>query len=402
MTPPCGDSPAKPAALVLSPEPPYPAVGGGPLRTASLVEYLARKFAVDVILFREAGSPDPRAAFPAGLARRLDLLTLPRHSRSPLARCCRNLLRLALRVPPLNDRFSGYERPLARMLAGRRYDLALIEHFWCAPYVAQLEKVCGRVVLDLHNIESELLHSAVRAAGRLAAPMFRLFAGASESLERRWLPRFALALAASRRDAERVERLAPGLRVEVYPNAIPSRALPEVEKDDTVVFSGNLEYFPNRTAVKFFARKVWPKLRARWPRLRWRILGKNPAAVQGLLDPDPRIELAGPVGDAVAELARSRLAVAPMLAGSGTRVKILEAWAAGLPVVSTRLGAEGLEAQDGEHLMLADTADAIVGAVNLLLGSREWREEMGASARRLYEQMYTWEAAWQRLEEAGL
>jgi glycosyltransferase involved in cell wall biosynthesis len=175
-----------------------------------------------------------------------------------------------------------------------------------------------------------------------------------------------------------------------------------VEKDEAVVFSGNLEYFPNRAAVKFFARKVWPKLRARWPRLKWRIVGKNPDAVVGLLDHDPRIELTGPVEDAVAELARARLAVAPMLAGSGTRVKILEAWAAGLPVVSTSLGAEGLEARDGEHIMLADTAGAIFGAVNLLLGSREWREEMGASARKLYERNYTWEAAWQRLEGAGL
>jgi glycosyltransferase involved in cell wall biosynthesis len=137
----------------------------------------------------------------------------------------------------------------------------------------------------------------------------------------------------------------------------------------------------------------------RWPNLKWRIIGKNPEAVAEFVADDPRIELTGPVDDAVVELARARVAVAPLLSGSGTRVKILEAWAAGLPVVSTTLGAEGLEAVDGRDLMLADTADAIRGAINVLLGSRDWRDEMGASARRLYEHKYTWEAAWQCLDD---
>ena len=91
-----------------------------------------------------------------------------------------------------------------------------------------------------------------------------------------------------------------------------------------------------------------------------------------------------------------------MLAGSGTRVKILEAWAAALPVVSTTLGAEGLEARDGEHLLLADTAEGIRGAVESLLDSARRCEELGASARRLFEDRFTWEAAWRRLDEAGL
>jgi glycosyltransferase involved in cell wall biosynthesis len=221
-------------------------------------------------------------------------------------------------------------------------------------------------------------------------------------MERIWLPRFALTLATSQWDAERIGQLAPDACVRVYPNALPLQPLPEVEKQEAIVFSGNLEYHPNRAAVKFFARRVWPRLRRRWTNLRWRIVGKNPDAVLDLVGGDPRVDLTGPVEDAVTELARARLAVAPLLSGSGTRVKILEAWAAGLPVVSTSIGAEGLEAEDGRHLMVADTPDAIRGAINVLLGSRDWREEMGVSARRLFEQKYTWEIAWRRLEEAGL
>ncbi len=355
-----------------------------------------------MVLFCESGRPDPRASFPDGLARRIDVLRLPPHSPATLPRAARNLVRFVRGIPPLNDRFAGYERPLARLLAGRSYDLALIEHFWCAPYAAQIERVSRRVAIDMHNVESTLLARTASVEGVLAAPMFRRFAQASSALERAWLPRFALTLAASQRDAEEIERLAPGSRVSLYPNTIPSCPPPSVEKQDAIVFSGNLAYHPNRAAVKFFARHVWPGLRKRWPLLHWRIVGKNPEAVLDVTGEDPRIDLTGPVEDAVAELAQARLAVVPLLSGSGTRIKILEAWAAGLPVVSTSIGAEGLEAEDGRHLMLADTPDAIRNAVSELLGSCDRREEMGLTGRRLYEEKYTWQTAWRRLEEAGL
>ncbi len=403
MSKPCGDSEVRPqSALILSPEAPYPAVGGGALRTASLVEFLARRYTLDLIIFHEPGAPDPREASPPALARRIDVIELPRHSRSALARAGRNLVRFARGVPPLNDRFAGHQRALAHLVTGRGYDFALIEHSWCAPYVEQLGAVSRCVALDLHNIESVLAARTAAAEGTLAALLYKRFAKASAALERRWLPRFALTLATSERDAARCRVLAPAADVRVYPNAIPRRPLPTPEKEEAIVFSGNLEYHPNRAAVKFFARQVWPKLRARWPRLKWRLIGKNPQSVRGFLDRDPRIELTGPVEDAIAELARARVAVAPMLSGSGTRVKILEAWAAGLPVVSTAIGAEGLDACDGEHLMLAETADEIREAVSALLDSPGRREEMGGAARILFERNYTWEAAWSKLDEAGL
>jgi glycosyltransferase involved in cell wall biosynthesis len=402
MRKPSGDSAPEAAALILSPEAPYPATGGGALRTASLIEYLGRRRPLDVIVFRERGAADPRAAFPQGLARRIDLVELPRHSRAAAARAVRNLARFARGVPPLNDRFAGFGPALQRLLEGRSYDLSLIEHFWCAPYIVELGAVSRGVALDLHNIESTLLESTAAAEGGLAAVLFKRFARAAAALEQRWLPRFTQVLATSQNDASRLRALAPGAVVQVYPNALPWRPVPVVEKEEAIVFSGNLEYHPNRAAVRFFARQVWPALRERRPRLRWRIVGKSPQSVRGIVGGDPRVELTGPVEDAVAELARALVAVAPMLAGSGTRVKILEAWAAALPVVSTTLGAEGLEARSGEHLLLADTAEGIRGAVESLLDSARGRQEMGAAARRLFENSYTWEAAWRRLDAAGL
>ena len=100
----------------------------------------------------------------------------------------------------------------------------------------------------------------------------------------------------------------------------------------------------------------------------WRLVGKNPRAVRRFTAGDPRIEVAGEVEDAVEELARAEVAVVPLLAGSGTRLKILEAWSAGVPVVSTTIGAEGLPVRDGEHLLLADGAGAFAASGHPVTG----------------------------------
>src|SRR5205823_5028132 len=149
--------------------------------------------------------------------------------------------------------------------------------------------------------------------------------------------------------------------------------------------------------VRFFRSDVWPPLRERWPSLVWRLVGKNPEAIRRFTNGDPRIEVVGPIEDAVAELARSRVAVVPLLTGSGTRLKILEAWAAGLPVVSTALGAEGLPVRDGDTGLVADGAAAFASAVTRLLACRDLRRKLGESGRLLREKEFTWETAWTKL-----
>jgi glycosyltransferase involved in cell wall biosynthesis len=165
-----------------------------------------------------------------------------------------------------------------------------------------------------------------------------------------------------------------------------------------IAFSGNLEYHPNISAVRYFREEIWPELRARWPGLVWRLIGKNPEAVASIVSGDPRIELTGPVEDAVAELARAKVAIVPVLAGSGTRVKIIEAWAAGVPVVSTPLGAEGLSARAGEHLLLANDAVTFRDAVSSLLADGALRNRIGRAGRYQFECEFTWEAAWKCLQ----
>jgi len=387
----------RPSALFLSPESPYPIVGGGSLRSASLLTYLAQRFSVHAIVFRQPGDPDPRSSVPSGLVEKLDSIDLPYHSRNAAVRAARNSVRLIRNRPPLVDRFSGFEKELVRLMAGRRYDFAILEHFWCAEYVEQIRPHASRVILDLHNIESMWHRTLAETESSTPAAALRRFAKASLNLEHKWLPRFDNLLATSPNDALVVRRIVPTANITIYPNALPLIDAPCRTERDEIVFSGNLEYAPNVKAVRFFNDRVWPVLKLRWPDLRWKIVGRNPDRIKQLIGGDSRIDFTGAVDDALAELVSAKVAVVPIQAGSGTRIKILEAWAAGVPVVSTTLGAEGLGAISGDHLLIADQAGEFAAAVTELLESPSRRQQVGLAGRELYEQQFTWPVVWRCL-----
>lgn len=385
-------------ALFLSAEAPYPAVGGGALRSASLLEYLAQHYCVDAVLFAHSHSPAPAAGLPPGKVRRSTEIQLPDHSRAQAARAFRNARRLLLNRAPLWERFSRCPEQVANFVAGQNYDVAVIEHFWCAPYLPALR--AHKTILDLHNIESAWHASLAQSSPPLEAFAHRRFSQAYSNLEQHWLPRFDALLVASHADKQRILPL--NRQVFVYPNAIP--AISEVQRveENVIAFSGNLEFEPNRLAVAFFAAHVWPRIRSHFPLLRWRIIGKNPQAVLGSVAHDPSIELTGPVDDAVACLARAKVAVVPILAGSGTRIKILEAWASATPIVSTTIGAEGLEAEAGRHLLVVDHPEAFANSVILLLNDEILRTRLGQAGQSLCRERYTWQAAWGQLDRSSL
>lgn len=391
-----------PSALMLCPEPPFPVRGGGAIRTASLATYLSRRYELDLVIFREPGAPDPREAIPGGFARRVDIIDLPHHGRSLGARYARNAARFLRGAPPLNDRFGGCGRRLSEMLRGRRYDATVVEHFWCAQYASRLAKHTDRLLLNLHNVESVLYGSSAAAGRWPVSAAMRRFEDRCRALEREWLPRYDVLLTASAEDAERVKGMAPASQVLVYPNALPRTPRPREAEQETIAFSGNLEYGPNVAAVRFFRKEVWPVLRAEHPGLTWILIGRNEQAVRKYVAGDPRVVVTGAVEDAVKALARARVIVVPLLSGSGTRLKILEAWAAARPVVSTPLGAEGLGATDGEDIVLASSSEAFARTVSRLLRQSCERERLGEGGRRRYEENFTWERAWAALSTAGI
>jgi len=390
---------AEPSVLILTPEPPYPLHGGGAFRIASLVHYFARHAAVDLILFSEKGQP---AVLPAGLVRSQKVIPLPVHDKSTVSRYLRNARRAIRGVPPLIDRLAGFGDELNALLAGSHYDAGIVEHFWAAPYLPQVARVCEKTVLDLHNVESVLhARSAATSSGLMAAGHAR-FAARCRAYEADLLARYSLVLTTSQNDAAEAQRIAPAARVAVYPNALPVSETPRVEEEPVVVFSGNFEYHPNIDAVGWLVSEIWPEVRRRCPDLRLRLVGRGDQFIRHLLPSGMDIETTGPVEDARSAIARARIVIAPLRSGSGTRVKILEAWAAGRPVVATSLAAEGLECRDNEHLIIADTLQKYGTSIAQLNANPSRRAELAVDGRRLCEEKYTWPAAWKLLDPIPL
>jgi polysaccharide biosynthesis protein PslH len=381
--------------LMLSPEPPYPLEGGGAFRIASLLHYFAHFAAVDLILISDSGKP---ALLPAGLVRSQHVIPLPHHSRGVMARYFRNARRAIRGVPPLVDRVSGLGVEIERVIAGRRYDFGVVEHSWCAPYILQLSRCCETTILDLHNIESVLDERCAGLTKGLVRLGHRRFASASRKLEAALLPRYSTVLATSEEDAVTARNIAPATRVVVYPNSLPWIDKPHLPEFPRVVFSGNFEYHPNIDAVKFLVREIWPFIQRSCPNLRLRLVGRGDQFIRHFLSAGPGIEVTGPIADATAEIAQARIVIAPLRAGSGTRIKILEAWAAARCVVATPLAAEGLAAQDGLNISLASDAPGLAAAVIRLFNDHETRKRMETHGRNTFENHYSWATVWNDLD----
>jgi glycosyltransferase involved in cell wall biosynthesis len=218
------------------------------------------------------------------------------------------------------------------------------------------------------------------------------FAKLSQELESKLFPEYSVILATSSEDAALVNRIAPSARVAVYPNAMPWVQIPQVAAQPLIAFSGNFEYHPNIDAVRFLLDEIWPEIRRRHPEFRLRLIGRNSQLFRA-----PGVETTGPVEDALSEIAAASVVIAPLRVGSGTRIKILEAWAAGRPVVATPLAMEGLKFEDGQDVLLATTATELADAVDRLLSDPQTSERIARAGRLRFEQEYTWEAAWRSL-----
>jgi glycosyltransferase involved in cell wall biosynthesis len=219
-----------------------------------------------------------------------------------------------------------------------------------------------------------------------------------------------LVLAVADEDRATLCALAPGACIGVVPNGVDttffSRAAIDRERAGTLqfaaptlVFSGTLDFRPNVDAVTWFAREVLPRLRAQLPQLRLLVVGKRPAPALRQLADTGAVVLTGEVADARPFIAGAAVYVVPMRIGGGVRLKLLEALALEVPVVSTAMGAEGVAGlRAGEHCLLADDPAGFAAAILRLLGDAALGPRLGAAGRALVCERYDWRAIIPRLE----
>jgi sugar transferase (PEP-CTERM/EpsH1 system associated) len=407
--------------LYFSPRKCWPVNAGARLRDYQLARQLARRASVTYFgLFdpgEQAHEPENDGLDPPETIFERSLL-LPK----PPAYGAWNLLRgLAGPTPVtvLNYTSQSVSAALADLGREMNFDAVQLEGVHLARYIPILRAFPGRppVLCDWHDLFSE---SMTRYSESVAGLPRRLYARRTARLlagmETELLRVCDAHLVVSERNRQTLLENTPSAVFHIVENGVDTsyHSDDQIEdaharwrrkengaggygRRDRIVFVGAMDYTANIDAVTHFASRIWPQIRARDPELSFTIVGRNPAPAVTALRGQPGVEVSGTVADVRPYYREAFAVVVPLRLGSGTRLKILEAMAAGVPVVSTTLGAEGLEAEPGEEILIADTPEDTVEAIVRLRRSPELRQALEERGRKLAACRYDWRVIGDRL-----
>jgi polysaccharide biosynthesis protein PslH len=390
--------------LVLAHEPPLPAISGTRVHTLNLILQLARR-GWTVSLFALAPGEQPDDAERRKLEQICDQVVLESFASSRAARYLRvGLARARGRAFQERYFFSGpAARRLEQWIDRERFDAILASQLYMYPYVPG--RLRRRTALDCHNVERHRVETmAASLWPRPRGIAARLQVGAVTRWERDAVGSVARVLAVSEPEREYFERFAPG-RVSLVPNGVDCatyamrRALPA---EPRLLFVGSMDYSANADAVQFMIREILPQVRNRDAQLT--VVGGGPSrAIREEAGAAAMpTEVAGRVPSTEPYFARSRLQAVPLRFGGGTRLKILESLARGVPVLSTAVGCEGLGLTHEHDVVIADDPRRFAEWIDRLLTDDELCASLARNGRRTAEQRFDWSAIGDRVDEALL
>jgi sugar transferase (PEP-CTERM/EpsH1 system associated) len=292
---------------------------------------------------------------------------------------------------------------LGRLLRERSFDAIQVEAIQLAGYLPILRAAQSgpALIFDWHNVDSEVMRRYARhCPGLLRRGYAHVTARRLERFERRTIPRFDAHITVSTRDRRRLEAECLGVPVFEVPNGVDVDYYATGRAESIngladrgrhrIVFVGSMDYSANIDAVCHFAEDVWPIVYRRVPDLRFTIVGRCPAPRVQALASRPGIEVTGDVPDVRPYLREALASVVPLRIAGGTRMKILEAMAARVPVVSTPIGAEGLNLRDGTHAILAASDQEFAKALISLRAEDALWQRLVDAGDTLVRQRYTW------------
>lgn len=388
--------------LFVTPCLPSPPGSGAARRMHSLISGLARSHSVSVLSLIQPG--EDHTVYLSATRQYCDEVVTVENDRYGLSNAGKRSLQLRSLGSPNSYERLVHHRPalqaaLDRMLERMHYDIINVEFTQMAycrfPGTAKL-------VLDEHNIEYDIQYRTFAAETGAARKLYNYMNYVKLRREEQgaWR-RFDGCAVTSARDQQMMLHDLPQLRTAVVPNGVdtsffcPRDTTPEPQ---TLVFFGAIHYYPNRDGLLFFLHEVMPRLKERYPLLKLVIVGPSPPdEISRLAGED--VTITGFVDDVRPYLERASMVIAPLRIGGGTRLKILEAMAMGKAVVSTQLGAEGIDVTDGQDILLADTAGEFAAQVGLLLDEPALARRLGGAARHLVARTYDWQVSVRRLED---
>lgn len=385
--------------LLLTPQLPYPPQQGTSLRNFHIMRGLAADHEITLLSFLEPGqTADPHQIAPL-IALCCHIETVPAPARTTGQRL-RQLL--TTRLPDMAHRLysPAFADRLRHLLAANQFDVVQIEGIELARYMdlIRVASMSVKIVFDNHNAETELQRRNMQTDWRQprrwpAAAYSGMQVGRLARFERWACENADWVTAVSETDQRHLQSLISHLQspISVIPNCIDitEYQTPMSSTPFDLVFSGKMDYRPNVDAVLWFADEIWPQILAARPSTTWAIVGQKPHPRLERLRGMPGITVTGWVEDVRPYLAGASLFIMPFRVGSGTRLKLIEAMAAGKAIVSTRVGAEGFPVVDGREIVLADGVEEMATAVLRLLDDPTERTRLGTVARQ-FAAAYDW------------
>jgi glycosyltransferase involved in cell wall biosynthesis len=285
---------------------------------------------------------------------------------------------------------ADFEKKLAGILAGGSFDVVQLEGIYLAPYISTIRRYSTALaVMRAHNVEHEIWERiATNESNQLKKIYYRLLARRIRRFETRTMNRYDLLVPITPRDLDSFRKLGNTCPAQVCPAGIdinPGYITPVLDKQ-SLFFLGSLDWIPNQEGLLWFVSVVFPELIRRIPGSTLHIAGRNaPVWLSGRLT-GPGITFHGEITDAHSFMLAHGILVAPYFSGGGMRVKIAEAMSLGIPVITTPLGAEGIDISNGENIVIVNTAEEFLAQLERLLEYPEFCINMGNNARNFVQQ----------------
>lgn len=394
---------------------PYPLTSGAKIRAYYVLRHLAQRHEITLVSFVRPDDGDAAVAHLASFCQAVHTVPMARS----LLKNASALLESLIGGRPaiiLRDRLPAMERLLAQLVAQRGYDAVHADQTSMAQYglfarAAAPDGVRQAAILDQHNALYLLVERQAAYESWPRRALWRREARALAAYERGLVRDFDQVLTVTEEDKEALlslfpEAARPGVASKISPIPIcvdaGSQPLLEMQSGgQQIIHLGTMFWPPNIEGVMWFAERVLPLVWREVPEARFVVAGKRPPPeVRALaVDAGGRVEVTGFVEDPMPLLAQSQVFIVPVRAGGGMRVKIVDAWLWGLPVVSTTIGAEGLQVRDGENIMLADEPEAFAAAVVRLLREPGLGEALRLAGRQWVEAHYDYRRVYRGFDE---